>query len=89
MAKEITLKMVDDGAAAYYRATGSGPSRAGIRAAMFYGPTVPELSDEERDLLVRLVSKLDVARGDQTILYGDESLANLQVALLKRLLRQL
>jgi hypothetical protein len=36
--KEVTDKNVTDACAAYYRTTGSGPSRAGIRSALFYGP---------------------------------------------------
>ncbi len=62
--KDITTKMVDDGCAAYHRATGTGPSRAGIRAAMFYGPTVEtrvtglELTPDERTRLRALAAFL-------------------------------
>lgn len=46
--KNVTDKMVTDACAAYYRATGHGPARAGIRQALFYGP------DEEKEVRVQV-----------------------------------
>lgn len=53
----ITKKQMDDATAAYYRATGTAPNRAGLRAALH---TVKAL-----DVYADLLSRLDEESEDE------------------------